>query len=499
MIPITRVMHDRNLFGGALEPPDTWSAWRTILQAAFGEPIDDQELFTAVSGGRPPPARPVSEFWGVAGRRGGKSRMAGLIAAYTATCLDHAAKLAPGETGYVLCLAPSRDQASVVRDYAYGFIAGSPVLRKQLRHTTQDEIRLHGNVVIAVHPPNFRTIRGRTLLACVFDESAFWRDETSATPDIEAYRAVVPALASTGGMLIGIGSPYRRVGLLHNKFAAHYGKDDPSVLVVKAPTTVLNPCIDPEVIDRARQDDPTAALSEWDAEFRSDIRQFLDDELIDSAVDHGRPPELPPRRQTYHAFVDASAGRHDAFTIAIVHRQDDRCIADVIRGRKPPFDPRQVAEEFAALAREYGCRKVVGDNYAGQWVADAFGDCGITYEKSALTKSQLYLEGLPQFARGTVSIPDHPVLIRELRLLERRVHRSGKDSVDHGTHGSDDHANALFGALHLLREQQPAVTAIGYGAGFGRIHWVDPHAERTRIRVRKISESDAPPVWPVRG
>jgi hypothetical protein len=31
--------------------------------------------------------------------------------------------------------------------------------------------------------------------------------------------------------------------------------------------------------------------------------------------------------------------------------------------------------------------------------------------------------------------------------LERRVSRSGQDSVDHPKHGSDDYANALVGAL----------------------------------------------------
>jgi hypothetical protein len=31
------------------------------------------------------------------------------------------------------------------------------------------------------------------------------------------------------------------------------------------------------------------------------------------------------------------------------------------------------------------------------------------------------------------------------RLLERRAYRSGKDSVDHGRNGHDDHANAVCG------------------------------------------------------
>jgi hypothetical protein len=56
----------------------------------------------------------------------------------------------------------------------------------------------------------------------------------------------------------------------------------------------------------------------------------------------------------------------------------------------------------------------------------------------------------PLFARGLVRLPNHPKLLRELRLLERRVHRSGKDSVDHGRNGHDDYANAVCGVLQLL-------------------------------------------------
>jgi hypothetical protein len=62
----------------------------------------------------------------------------------------------------------------------------------------------------------------------------------------------------------------------------------------------------------------------------------------------------------------------------------------------------------------------------------------------------LYLEGLPLFARGQVSIPDHAAALREMRLLQRRTARSGKDSVDHGAGGSDDHVNSIFGSLYLV-------------------------------------------------
>ena len=43
------------------------------------------------------------------------------------------------------------------------------------------------------------------------------------------------------------------------------------------------------------------------------------DAVVEDAIDHARPLELPPRNnRRYHCFVDASADRHDAFSCAIV-------------------------------------------------------------------------------------------------------------------------------------------------------------------------------------
>ena len=80
----------------------------------------------------------------------------------------------------------------------------------------------------------------------------------------------------------------------------------------------------------------------------------------------------------------------------------------------------------------------------------SFQRAGITYIQSDMPKSQLYLESLPHWMRGCLSIPDHPKLIRELRLLERRTGRSGKDAVDHPRGAHDDYANALCGCLRHL-------------------------------------------------
>src|SRR5215469_4867873 len=70
--------------------------------------------------------------------------------------------------------------------------------------------------------------------------------------DVETYRAVLPALATTGGMLVGISSPYRRSGLLFERFRDHFDKSDDDVLVVRGPSLRFNPMLDRSVIERAR-------------------------------------------------------------------------------------------------------------------------------------------------------------------------------------------------------------------------------------------------------
>ena len=111
----------------------------------------------------------------------------------------------------------------------------------------------------------------------------------------------------------------------------------------------------------------------------ADIAAFLSDADVDACIDFDRPLELPPRSGiTYQAFVDPSGGRHDAFTIAIGHKDGERTIIDALRGHEPEtFDTKLVVGEYAALAKEYGCRKIVGDAYAAAWVEQAFKDAGI--------------------------------------------------------------------------------------------------------------------------
>ena len=460
MVEIDYALLDHRMLGAGFGNLDTWRTWLVTLKAAFGRPLDthERETFAAVAGNRAVPTKRVRELWCVAGRRSGKSRVAAAIAVYLSLFCKH--KLARGERGMCLVLAGSMDQALAVIGYIRGLLEDAPALWAEVIAVKRYEIELKNNIAIAVHSNSFRTVRGRTLVGCVFDETAFWRDESSASPDVEVYRATLPSLATTNGMLIGISTPYRKLGLLYQKHRDHFGQDGDDVLVVQGRSQIFNPTLADGVIAAQREADPAGAVSEWDALFRADISTWLDDASIDRAIELGRPLELPPQPGiTYKAFTDASGGvGADSYTLSIAHKENNLCITDLVRGTAGKFDPHQVTRDYAALCREYHVSEIVGDAYAAQWVAGTWRETGIEYRRSPLVKSDIYREAEALFTRGLVRLPDHTKLIRELRLLERITHRSGKDQITHPKGGRDDWANSCCGSLYLVG-RIPAVVA----------------------------------------
>jgi hypothetical protein len=163
-IDIEAALQDRQLLGAALGDAETWATWLVALKAAFGIKLNRSErrTFASIAGSRRPPRQKLHELWAIAGRGSGKSRMSAAIAVYLACFQEH--DLDPGEQGFVLVLAGSRDQAKMVFSYASAFLRRSPILRKMIANVTAFEIQLTNNVTIAVHSNSFRLIRGRTLL-----------------------------------------------------------------------------------------------------------------------------------------------------------------------------------------------------------------------------------------------------------------------------------------------------------------------------------------------
>lgn len=450
---------DPHLFGPWFEGA-SWSRWRVIDKALFGLPLDAAErgVFAELTGRTDPPAEPCTEAWFVIGRRGGKDVKAASIAVYLATIgaelYGYRKRLTRGERGVVQVLAVDRDHARVCLDYTKAFFE-QPMLARLVERVTADSIELNNGLAIEITTNDKRRVRGRTVVAAVFDEVAHWRSEATANPDDEVYQAVKPAMATMpGAMLIGISSPYARRGLLWRKFSEHYGNAGP-VLVVKAPTWVMNPTVprDGDVIGDAYRSDPVWAAAEYGAEFRTDVEALLRFEAVRACIETGCR-ERPPNRAVRHiAFCDPSGGSSDSMTLAIAHRSGDTAILDAIREIRPPFSPEAVVAEFCDLMRRYRVSRVYGDRYGGEWVREAFRKAGVHYSASEKSKTELYRVLVPMVNSGAADLLDDDRLVAQLTQLERRVTRGGGDSIDHPPGGHDDLANAAAGAISHAMSQ----------------------------------------------
>lgn len=461
LVSMREALTDPQLLGAAL-PGESWSLWRTLLIAAMGEALLDgeREAFAEVTGRAREPGERVDEWWNVVGRRGGKTRAAGAAGAYLAALCDWSENLASGERGVLPVLAASTSQATRAFAHIAGILRESPIVSGMVDgEPTQDTIRLTTRIDIEIRPANFRTVRGVTAIGAIGDEVAFWMNDGAANPDSEILNALRPALATTGGPLIIISSPYARRGELWETFKRHHGPaGDPLILVARGPSRAFNPTLPQKVVDRAIERDEAAARAEYLAEFRADIEAFVSLEVVEACVADGVLERPWQAGRQYRGFVDPSGGSADSMTMAISHSEGDRVVLDVMRERKPPFSPASVVEEFARLFRQYGITKIVGDRYAGEWPREAFRDHGVTYEPAEKSRSELYVDLLPLLNSGRADLLDSDRLVSQLVGLERRTSRGGRELIDHGPNGHDDLANSVAGALDLVAMRRSTYT-----------------------------------------
>jgi hypothetical protein len=441
-------------------PGDTWGGWKAVLKAMDALPMTADEIafFKSIAGGREPPTRRVSEVVAAAARRTGKDSVASVVAAHAAALFDQQERLRPGERAQILCLACDQSQAKIVFGYIKSYFDGIPQLKTMVTRETASTFELSNGVDVTVATNSFRSVRGKPIYLAILDEAAFMRSETSASPDTELYAALRPALLTIpGSRIIIISSPYRKSGLLWERYKKFFGKNDDNTLVIQAAVRQLNPTISQEAVDAEIQADPAAAVSELLGQFRDDIGGYVDLAVVEAAVDRGVSVRAPVKGTTYRSGADPSGGARDSFACAIAHDEDGVAVLDCLVEIKAPFNPTSATEQIAQTLKSYGITETVGDKYAAQWVVDAFAKCGITYQHSERDRSKIYADALPLFTSGRARLLDNARLVNQFASLERRTSPIGRDRIDHGPAGMDDLANSA--ALAMVLAATPEVVS----------------------------------------
>ncbi len=470
---IIQAIEDKNLLGGAFKDLSTWRPWMVFLKALFGLEIqdsDDLKLLRDCTDLAMPPKEKIRECSAIAGRRSGKSYISSVIAVYLSCFKDWTPFLSPGERGYFFILACDKDQAKIIRRYIGGLLRGSPILRKMIDKETVESIDLKNGITISVKTASFRSVRGYTLIGAILEEVSFWRAEDSANPDEEVLGAIRPALATIPeSLLLSISTAYARRGILWQSYKKNFGHEG-RAFVWLAPSMTMNPTLDAEIIKEALVDDPQQASAEWLSQWRADIESFLSFEALQACVVPDRF-ELPALRGLkYTAFIDPSMGGQDSFTLAIAHAETEGRfkILDLVKERKPGFDPAQVVAEYAAILMGYGCLEVTSDRFSREWIKNAFELRGIRVRFSERSANELYLDLLPIITSRSCELLDNKTLIGQLANLDRRVRSGGHDMVVHLSGKHDDVGNAVAGALTLAGKPQ-GVTWTAYQGKFNAV------------------------------
>lgn len=479
---IIEAIRDENLFRSFLADKDdsiaSWSRWFVALRCLYGLPIHPRHYpLIQQCTGRDPTKLPKDGFdvaLMLCGRRSGKSRIAALCAAASAVLGDYSDKLAAGESGICAVMAPTRKQSKILLDYLSAAF-NAPMLAQMVTRRTREGFDLSNGNSISIISGDHKVARGFSYVNCTVDEMAFFGvdQEAKLRSDSELVRGIEPGLATTGGKLIAITSPYARKGWCWDTYQRNFGNDNGRVLVWNAPSLVMNPAtLDPARVAARIEEDLQAAKSEYLGEFRDDVAAFVGRAAIEKLVIKGRTEIVPLPGRKYHAFVDMAGGvseKSDDAALAIAHVEHDIIVLDLLARYKPPFSPYAVIRSMVETLNRYGITSVVGDRFSPGFVAQTFAGHRIRYQQATADKSTLYAELLPRLGSGQIQLLDNDVSIQQLCSLERRTRSGGKDTIDHPRGQHDDLANVLAGVVQMCARPVLRVGALGGGGESNRL------------------------------
>ena len=245
-LTILDALTDRQLFGAlpTFRDLSTWSRWLVFLKATYGLALEagEVDVFRRHTGRSVyrPPVGGWPEAVCVTGRQSGKTRIAALVVDLEAVT---AVPEADGTDLFALLIA--QDHRAALRTllaYARAPFEQVPILAQSLRDVPRTTtVRLSNGVTVAAYPCRPASVRGLRARVVVLDELAFYRTSENLPMDVEMLRAVRPTLATTGGKLVILSSPYGQSGALYELHRRHYGRDDSTTLIWQATASEMNP------------------------------------------------------------------------------------------------------------------------------------------------------------------------------------------------------------------------------------------------------------------
>lgn len=344
------------------------------LKVFYGLPLDAEDLKEIVwleknKGIKLPvyamDGRQFRELVLVIGRRGGKTFMVSIIAAYEAykliTKYDPQSyyNLPPDEQIYILNAATSGDQALVMFAAIKSRIRNckwfEPYISKdyteELRLFTkkdlEDNIKIReynalqkyqvdrrkekdGSIIILSTHSNSRSIRGKGAIVVIFDELAHFLDNQGNQSGSIVYDAVTPSTKTFGedGKIISISSPWGKAGKFYELYELGISYDDKGyqkvdgMIVLQYSSWEFNPALPKESFRADFIKNPESARTEFGAEFADVANAAFNPMHIDRMVNANKRKLWIGNPNTSYFMTIDPAKSGDVFVAAWGHLEE---------------------------------------------------------------------------------------------------------------------------------------------------------------------------------
>jgi hypothetical protein len=469
----------------------------TGVSMSYGAAARDRRLLAASIRWRPSQLRLLDSLdgpetlhvWCVA-RQTGKTSAAAEAAVTNAALRSDLDEILPhGRWRFVPVISPAEDQSRDFAQVAAALVEASPALREhaeissgridfRLPRVDQHGHRWVAKTSIRAVPANSRSIRGLTAALVICEEMGHWQAATGGPADERRVWAAISPMQTRFGRLartLAISTPAGDQGL----FAELLQQIEAGVIAdaraVRASIVEMWPEVDRDWLagERVKLGED-AFRAEYMAELTAGGGALLSEGEIMACV--GGAGDLSPREGTDWVVGADFAWRRDRSAAVVLgrsHTDAEQLVVGAVRTWEPAVSgvyedvtvhQSAVLAEVAELARAYAAT-VRCDTYEASAVAARLEAHGVTVETVATgagVKGQMYRELAAKVRLQRIELPDHQLLINELKRL-RISYRSGRATVENpraeGGHGDVGAALAL-GAFHLAESG-------GGGAVFG--------------------------------
>jgi len=323
LVTMREALRDRHLLGDAL-PGDSWSAWRTLLIAAAGEALtdDERQTFKALTGRDREPGAMIETLL-VVGAAAKQKRWLCCRSIWRRCATGPAISAWVSAAWRCSWHRPSGRRVSRIAMPRPSSITCRCSL---IENRTANALALKRSIDLETQPASWRFSRGFTSVSIALDECAFlYCSDEAANSDTELLIVLRPSLSTTNGPMLLTSSPSNMEGVVYRLWKRHHGaQGDPRCLVVQADSRTLNPCLRADVVSRAYEEDAVAAEAEFGGQFRQPITAYLDRAVVEKAIDTGVTGRTKLPGVQYRAHVDVAGGTgSDSFCAAIGHNMHD--------------------------------------------------------------------------------------------------------------------------------------------------------------------------------